>query len=103
MLILVISVYFNDNEPLTNKIIIILGLLTFINSFNVIASYFHSQVKSKFYAIAGLVGVIISALLKVYLILGNYSLIYFVYVLAFDVIFLVAGLIWFYSRSGNPC
>ncbi len=101
MLILVISVYFNDNEPLTNKIIIILGLLTFINSFNVIASYFHSQVKSKFYAIAGLVGVIISALLKVYLILGNYSLIYFVYVLAFDVIFLVAGLIWFYSRSGE--
>ncbi|WP_375334518.1 flippase [Flagellimonas sp. C4] len=101
MLILIISIYYNDNEPLTNKIIIILGLLTFINSFNVIASYFHSQVKSKFYAIAGLVGVIISALLKVYLILGNYSLIYFVYVLAFDVIFLVTGLIWFYKKSGE--
>ena len=70
MLILIISIYYNDNEPLTNKIIIILGLLTFINSFNVIASYFHSQVKSKFYAIAGLVGVIISALLKIYLILN---------------------------------
>jgi len=101
MLILIISIYYNDNEPLTNKIIIILGLLTFINSFNVITSYFHSQVKSKFYAIAGLVGVIISALLKVYLILGNYSLIYFVYVLAFDVIFLVTGLIWFYKKSGE--
>lgn len=101
MLILIISIYYNDNEPLTNKIIIILGLLTFINSFNVIASYFHSQVKSKFYAIAGLVGVIISALLKVYLILGSYSLIYFVYVLAFDVIFLVSGLIWFYKKSGE--
>ncbi|MER3318209.1 MAG: flippase [Allomuricauda sp.] len=101
MLILIISIYYNDNEPLTNKIIIILGLLTFINSFNVIASYFHSQVKSKFYAIAGLVGVIISALLKVYLILGNYSLIYFVYVLTFDVIFLVTGLIWFYKKSGE--
>ncbi|WP_421811679.1 flippase [Flagellimonas sp.] len=101
MLLLTISIYYNDNEPLTNRIIIILGLLTFINSFNVIASYFHSQVKSKFYAMAGLVGVIISALLKVYLILGNYSLIYFVYVLAFDVIFLVSGLIWFYSKSGE--
>lgn len=101
MLILIISIYYNDNEPLTNKIIIILGLLTFINSFNVIASYFHSQVKSKFYAIAGLVGVIISALLKVYLILGSYSLIYFVYVLAFDVMFLVTGLIWFYKKSGE--
>tara|TARA_R110002012_G_scaffold74542_3_gene188947 strand:- start:5296 stop:6621 length:1326 start_codon:yes stop_codon:yes gene_type:complete len=101
MLLLTISIYYNDNEPLTNRIIIILGVLTFINSFNVIASYFHSQVKSKFYAMAGLVGVIISALLKVYLILGNYSLIYFVYVLAFDVIFLVSGLIWFYSKSGE--
>lgn len=101
MLLLTISIYYNDNEPLTNRIIIILGLLTFINSFNVIASYFHSQVKSKFYAMAGLVGVIISALLKVYLILGNYSLIYFVYILAFDVIFLVSGLIWFYSKSGE--
>jgi len=101
MLILIISIYYNDNEPLTNKIIIILGLLTFINSFNVIASYFHSQVKSKFYAIAGLVGVIISALLKIYLILGSYSLIYFVYVLTFDVIFLVTGLIWFYKKSGE--
>lgn len=101
MIILIINIYLNDNEPLTNKIIIILGLLTFINSFNVIASYFHSQVKSKFYAIAGLVGVFISALLKVYLILGHYSLIYFVYVLAFDVIFLVSGLIWFYTKSGQ--
>ncbi len=101
MLLLTISIYYNDNEPLTNRIIIILGLLTFINSFNVIASYFHSQVKSKFYAMAGLVGVIISALLKVYLILGNFSLIYFVYVLAFDVIFLVSGIIWFYSKSGE--
>ena len=101
MLILIVSIYYNDNEPLTNKIIIILGLLTFINSFNVISSYFHSQVKSKFYAISGLVGVGISALLKIYLILGGYSLIYFVYVLAFDVVFLSSGLIWFYWKSGQ--
>ncbi|MEW2921825.1 flippase [Muricauda sp. ANG21] len=101
MLILIVNIYYNDNEPLTNKIIIILGLLTFVNSFNVIASYFHSQVKSRFYAMAGLVGVFISALLKVYLILGGYSLIYFVYVLAFDVIFLCSGLVWFYMKSGQ--
>ncbi len=101
MLILSISVLINDNDELTNKIIIILGLLTFINSFNVITSYFHSVVKSKFFAITGLTGVIISALLKIYLILGDYTLIYFVYVLAFDVIFLTIGLIWFYIRTGS--
>lgn len=101
MLILSISVLINDNDELTNKIIIILGLLTFINSFNVITSYFHSVVKSKFFAMTGLTGVIISALLKIYLILGNYTLIYFVYVLAFDVVFLTLGLVWFYARTGN--
>lgn len=101
MLILAISIFFNDNDALTNKIIIILGLLTFINSFNVITSYFHSLVKSKYFALTGLVGIIISALLKIYFILGGYSLIFFVYVLAFDVIFLSIGLIWFYVKSGQ--
>src|SRR5690606_21481036 len=101
MLILAISIFLNDNDALTNKIIIILGLLTFINSFNVITSYFHSLVKSKYFALTGLIGIIISALLKIYFILGGYSLIFFVYVLAFDVIFLSIGLIWFYVKSGQ--
>ena len=101
MLILGASIFLNDNEELTNKIIVILGLLTFINSFNVITSYFHSIVKSKFYAMVGLVGVIISALIKIGLILGHYELIHFVYVLAFDVIFLTIGQIWFYKKLGN--
>lgn len=101
MLILIISIYYNDNEPLTNKIIVILGLLTFINSFYVISSYFHSQVKSKFFAITGLLGIVISALMKIYLILDQFTLIYFVYVLAFDVLFLAAGQIWFYHKTGE--
>lgn len=101
MLILIISIVLNDNDPLTNKIILILGLLTFVNSFTVISSYFHSLVKSKYFAYVGLLGVLISAVLKILLILGEYSLISFVYVLAFDVIFLSAGLIWFYVKSGQ--
>ncbi|SNY99629.1 Membrane protein involved in the export of O-antigen and teichoic acid [Flagellimonas pacifica] len=101
MLILSISILLNDNDQLTNKIIVILGLLTFVNSFNVITSYFHSVVKSKFYAITGLIGVMVSSIIKVYLILGEYSLIYFVYVLAFDVVFLALGLMWFYRRMGH--
>lgn len=101
MLIICISVLVNDNEALTNKIIIILGLLTFVKSFTVIGSYFNSQVRSKFVAMTGLIGLFISSLIKVYLILGEYSLIYFVYVLAFDVLFISSGLIWFYKAAGN--
>ncbi len=101
MIIIAISIYVNNNEPLTNKIIVILGLLTFINSFTIISSYFHSMVKSKYFALTGLIGVIISALVKIYLILNEFSLIYFVYVLAFDVIFLAAGQIWYYRKMGH--
>ncbi len=101
MIILLASVQLNDNEPLTNKIIIILGLVTFLSSFNVITSYLHSNVKSKYYAMTGLTGILISSLLKVYLILGEYSLIYFVYVLVFDMFFLALGLNWFYRKMGN--
>ncbi|WP_420322304.1 flippase [Flagellimonas sp.] len=101
MIILVISISINDNEALTNKIILILGLLTFVNSFAVITTYFNSIVKSKFYAIPGLLGLAFSSLIKVFLILEGYPLIYFVYVLAFDVIFLTIGQIWFYRKLGH--
>ncbi len=100
MVILAISIFSNDNEERTNKIIVILGLLNFLNSFGVITSYFFSLVKSKFFALTGILGVVISALLKIYLIVGHYSLIYFVYVLVFDTFFLALGLIWFYQKSG---
>lgn len=101
MVIIAISIYVNNDEPLTNKIIVILGLLTFINSFTIISSYFHSVVKSKYFALTGLVGVIISALIKIYLIVFEYSLIYFVYTLAFDVVFLAVGQIWYYKKMGH--
>lgn len=101
MLIIFITVFTSNNEEITNKIIVILGLLTFVKSFNIIGSYFNSKVQSKFIALVGLVGVIISAVLKVYLILNNYTLIHFVYLLAFDIIFLVIGQIWYYKKFGH--
>jgi O-antigen/teichoic acid export membrane protein len=99
MLCLTIAIWVNDNDALTNKIILILGLITFVNSFGIISSYFLSKVQSKYVAIPSLVGLVISSLLKVLLILKGAPLIYFVYVLAFDVIFLMAGQIWYYQRN----
>ena len=101
IVLIMVSILLNDNEPITNEIIIILGLLTFVKSFNVIGSYFHSKVQSKFMAITGLAGLLISSGMKVFLILNEYSLIHFVYVLAFDVVFLAAGKIWYYRKFGK--
>ncbi|PWL39155.1 flippase [Flagellimonas aquimarina] len=101
MLCLLTFVYFNDNEPITNKIILILGLTTFLQSFGVITRYFNSQVKSKFGAIPGLVGVFLSAGIKLICIWQMAPLIYFVYILAFDVFFLMVGQLYFYHVAGN--
>lgn len=101
MLCLIVSIYLNDNEPITNKIIIILGLLTFLNSFGVIASYFQSIVKSKLIVIPSVIGLAVSSVLKVILILNEAPLIYFVYVLVFDVTFLTAGQLFNYFKSGE--
>jgi O-antigen/teichoic acid export membrane protein len=101
MICLSVAIYLNDNDELTNKIIIILGLVTFINSFGVINAYFNSTVKSKYIALPSLIGLVISTLLKVFLILSEASLIFFVYLLAFDIVFLSIGQIWFYSQNNH--
>nr|WP_299067412.1 flippase [uncultured Allomuricauda sp.] len=101
MLCLLVFVYFNDNESITNKIILILGLTTFLQSFGVIAHYFNSLVKSKFGAIPGLIGVFVSACIKLICIWQQAPLIYFVYILAFDVFFLMMGQLYFYYKEGN--
>ncbi len=99
MICLVVTILVNDNDALTNKIIVILGLLTFVNSFGVIASYFSSIVQSKYMALPSLLGLVISSLLKVYFILAEAPLIYFVYILAFDIVFLALGQVWYYQRG----
>lgn len=98
---LFISIYLNDNSELTNKIIVILGLLTFLGSFNVISTYFNSIVKSRLMVIPSVIGLAISALLKVALILNESPLMHFVYVLAFDILFLTLGKFYFYFKDGK--
>ncbi|SMC54896.1 flippase [Cellulophaga tyrosinoxydans] len=100
MICLTIAIIVNDNSPLTNKIIIILGLITFLNSFGVIGAFFNSTVNSRKIALPSLIGLIISSILKIILIFQEASLIYFVYLLAFDIAFLTFGQIWYYQREG---
>lgn len=99
MCCLIIFVLFNDNEPLTNKIILIIGVTTFLHSFNVITDFFNSQVKSKFGAIPSFLGIVISSLLKIYGIWQEAPLIFFVYILVFDTLFLAVGQIYYYVRT----
>lgn len=101
MLCLSIYILANNDEPLTNQIILMVGTTTFFQSFAVITGYFNSQVKSRFAVIPAFLGVIISSLLKIYLIWQKAPLIYFVYVLVFDTLFLALGQIYYYTKSNH--
>jgi len=99
MVLLFVAITVNDNEELTNKIILIIGSLTFLNSFNVIGSYFQSVVKNKLPAILGVLGLVLSSIMKIILIFSEAPLLYFVYVLAIDIIFLTIGTLYIYSLN----
>ncbi|MEE9361044.1 MAG: flippase [Cellulophaga sp.] len=99
MILLIIGLSLSYNDSYTNKIIIILGTATFFQSFKVIDLYFQSAVRSKIVVIAGSFGLIISALLKITMILLDAPLIAFVLVILSDSIINALLLIIFYLKN----
>jgi O-antigen/teichoic acid export membrane protein len=81
-------------------IVFFLAFASFFKSFNVIDSYFQSQVASKYVVQVQNVCVIISAVVKVLLVVYGLPVIYFAVALCFDGFILAAGLVWMYHRRG---
>ena len=99
--ILIITLYYTNTDTFTNKIILILGSVTFLQSFNIIQFYFESIVKSKIIVILNLIILIISSTIKVTLIMTNAPLMYFVYNIVLDSLLLAIGLIYFYHINNS--
>ena len=74
------------------------GLASLFKSFNIIDSYFQSQVQSKFVVQVQNVCLVISAAIKVLLIILDLPVIYFALALAADALMLAIGLIIIYHR-----
>jgi O-antigen/teichoic acid export membrane protein len=85
--------------PLT-WIIFILAFASFFKSFNVIDSYFQSQVSSKYVVQVQNVCVVLSAIVKIFLVVFQLPLIYFALALAFDSFILALGLVYMYHKRG---
>src|SRR5690606_31475420 len=79
--------------------IYILSLITFFQSFNVIESYFQSQVEGKKIMQVNVVGNIVSALLKLTFITLGLSLLWFVWALVFDAAVIAIGYLLVYVRK----
>ncbi len=85
--------------PLT-LIIVLLSFASFFKSFNVIDSYFQSQVQSKYVVQVQNACVILSAGVKLLLVYFQLPLWYFAAALTFDAFILAAGLLWMYYKRG---
>lgn len=89
-------------SDLSNEIIMITFIMGFsfvLQSFNVIKLYFQSVVRSKYFVIANMISVSISAIIKISLILMNATLLEFAKVFLFDAFSLSLFLVYFYIKK----
>lgn len=90
-----------SNLGIPFEFIIIVSFVCIIQSINIIDSYFQSQVQGKKIMTVQIAGNLVSAALKVSLILIEAPLIYFVCALLADALFLAIGYILMYSKSSE--
>ncbi|HEY4195531.1 MAG TPA: flippase [Mucilaginibacter sp.] len=81
--------------------VFILSFIGVIQSFTVIDSYFQSQVQSKYIMQVQIAGNLVSAAIKIALIIAKMPLIWFVYAYAFDFLLLSIGYCFTYQRKGR--
>ncbi|HEY0669755.1 MAG TPA: flippase [Sphingobacteriaceae bacterium] len=89
----------NPGTPLT-AIVALLAFASFFKSFNIIDSYFQSQVQSKYVVHVQNTALVISALVKAALVIFKLPLIYFAIALVLDGIMLAGGLVLIYHKKG---
>lgn len=77
----------------------IIGFSFIFQTFNVIRLYFQSVVKSKYFVLANMISVLMSAILKITLILTNSPLVDFAKVFLFDAFSLSLFLVYFFMKK----
>jgi O-antigen/teichoic acid export membrane protein len=99
--IYLISHHFSKNpgEPLT-LLIALLAFASFFKSFNVIDSYFQSQVQSKYVVQVQNVSLILTSIFKILIVTMGLPLIYIVSAYILDAVILAIGLIMIYQKRG---
>jgi len=79
--------------------VFIFSVIGVIQAFNVIDSYFQSQVQSKYIMQVQIAGNVVSAIIKLLLIYFKQPLLYFVYAYTFDFLLLSIGYYFTYQRK----
>ncbi|MBK0378061.1 flippase [Mucilaginibacter segetis] len=81
--------------------VLIVALVSVIQSINIIDSYFQSKVQGKYIMYVQVMGNILSALIKLVFILLKLPLIWFIWSLVFDAVLIAAGYVICYLKTSN--
>jgi O-antigen/teichoic acid export membrane protein len=93
---------FTSNDANTNLFIFIIAAGLVFQSFEVVEFYFQSQVLAKIVSICKVIQLALSSMIKIYLVLTEAELIYFVLVTAFDALSLAVSYAIAYKLRKNP-
>lgn len=93
---------FTSNDATTNLFIFIIAAGLVFQSFEVVEFYFQSQVLAKIVSICKVIQLALSSMIKIYLVLTEAELIYFVLVTAFDALSLAVSYFLAYKIQKNP-
>jgi O-antigen/teichoic acid export membrane protein len=93
-----IAVQFTNNDAVTKLYILIISAGLMLQGFEVIASYFQAIVQAKYVSICKLIQLVMSSLVKIYLVIAQAELLYFVSVSVFDAFALAIAYVIAYRR-----
>lgn len=102
MLLVLLMNYLNVFEE--NEVFIIVLILTsasIFSSFDILQSYYQSQVDSKKIAFAAVLQIVVPSLLKIYFIVYKYPVTYFALVTIVEAVVYTSGLVFFYQKNGQ--
>ncbi|KDE41135.1 Membrane protein involved in the export of O-antigen, teichoic acid lipoteichoic acid [Nitrincola lacisaponensis] len=101
MALMALIVPFTSNDATTNLFIFIIAAGLIFQSFEVVEFYFQSQVQAKLVSICKVIQLVFSSIIKVYLVLTQAELIWFVLVATFDAFSLAASYLIAYKLKNN--
>ena len=97
--LIAIVIQFTSSDQYTNILVLIVSGATIFQAFNVIDFYFQAKVLGKYSALATIISLFISSIVRIILILQKAPLIAFAWMIVFDSVTLALGYLYFYLKS----
>jgi O-antigen/teichoic acid export membrane protein len=98
-LMILITIFFANNNFLTNTLIAIIAFGVIFQALNVIDFAFQAEVKSKYVVYTHFVQLVFSSIIKLALVISNFPLIWFAVVYCLDAFILAFGLVYIYLNK----